>query len=150
SGIPGRVLFHFEKELHRERMLMSVLDEELRRVVSVLGEARIQCAVIGGMDLAHRYYPERMGRPTEKAELLVRPGSYGSALRVLGREGFRSISGRRISDGTGTALSRQPHGPVIEVRSRLLDGDDDGRVEGVWERGQVATLGGTSSLVRFL
>lgn len=136
-----------EEKLSRERMRLAILDAELDEAVFALIAARIPVIVLKGMELARRYYPERVRRPMADVDLLVPRDGFVSALRALAKSGYRRVA---ADPGDTQAnewrnrmeLSRRPGGPVVELHDSPLAREPDPRVSEAWQRARFGEVPG--------
>lgn len=120
------------EELHsRERMVLALLDDELERSLDALGGAGIPTLVLKGMDLGRRHYPKRVFRPMTDVDLLVPEARFEAALRALAGAGY-AVSGRLSPGRFRVELSRFHCGPVVELHSRLQEGDTPEWIGELW------------------
>ncbi len=123
-----------EDQVTRGRMALALLDEELEFAGGALRRSGIEALVLKGADLGRRFYPDRLLRPMADVDLLVASRDYLRAGEVLGRLGYRSVGvgyrGRFRAEYCREGL------PVIELHTRLVEGDDEASVAGYFSRAE--------------
>ena len=138
-GLPPDVRESFESGLSRERMRVALLDEEFEFSVATLARAEIPALPLKGMDLVHRFYPDRMLRPMTDVDLLVPEAQFDQAIRALKKEGYRII-GNPYADRRRIELSRYADGIAVEIHSRCLASSGEAETRALWKRAKPGGL----------
>jgi hypothetical protein len=149
DSLPVAARLLVEECLHRERMVLAILDDELERSLKLLIRARIPVVVLKGMDFSRRFYAERLTRPMTDVDLLVPREAWSDALRALGRGGYR-LSGRHEPGRHRVELARTDGGPVVELHRGLLVSDDARSLDALWERTEEGLIPGLPRQARSL
>ncbi len=119
--------------LHRDRMFLALLDWEMEKAGEVLARAKVPAIVLKGMDLARRFYPDRVFRPMSDIDLLVRARDFSKVVSRFESEGYQAV-GRHYPGRFRIELCRDEGRPVVELHSFLLKGDDADSMKGIWKR----------------
>jgi hypothetical protein len=133
NGLPAEVRESFESTLSRERMRVSLLEDEFGFSVATLAKAGVPALPLKGMDLVRRFYPDRMLRPMTDVDLLVPEHQFGDAIRGLEKEGYRII-GNPATSRRRIELSRYEDGIAVELHSRCLASSTRAETRGLWKR----------------
>ncbi len=147
--LPDRVKINFEKNLTKERMILCLLAEELQFSVQLLAQNKVPVIVLKGMDLSHRFYPDKMLRPMTDVDLLVKEESFKKAVQVLLKAGYKII-GKQRNDRYRIEMSRFEDGLAVELHSRLLLSDEKSDLIQYWEQSVPHPLSGFHQDVRVL
>ncbi len=121
--------------LHRERMLLALLDWELEKAMEVVSRAKVPTIVLKGMDVGRRLYPDPVFRPMTDVDLLVRPRDFSKVVSRFESAGFAAV-GPQYPGRFRVELSRGENRPVVELHSFLLKGDNAETMKGIWKRAE--------------
>ncbi len=149
TQVPSSVQEFFEKELSRERIRLALLDTEGTLAIQTLENAKIPTLILKGMDVARRYYPERILRPMTDIDLLVPVDRYAQAIGALNQQGFRTV-GQIYPGRFRVELARSSFHPVIEIHTQLLKTDTPQSISQLWIQSELAGFSDLSPSVRVL
>lgn len=117
-SIPEGIRLLIEEKQARERVRIAVLDRELDNALYGLLGSGVAPLALGGVDWSRRFYADRMDRPFQKIELMVRDQDWLTAMHSLGRLGFRVVfQDAEAADFGSIKLYRSFNDPSIWSRS---------------------------------
>jgi hypothetical protein len=130
-------------------MRLALLDEEFEASANALLSEGMPVVVLKGMDLGRRYYEERLQRPMTDVDLLVPTQELGRAVEILSRKGFKKI-GPHPSGRIRVEMARNEESPAVELHHRLLSGDSEHWLRGIWRRADQVRIPGIRGTLRVL
>ncbi len=89
STLAEKTRLLLDERFNRDRVQMAVLDTDYEKALRGFSQVGVSPVTVGGMDWGRRVYSNRMDRPMERVEFLVRDADWFSAVRGLGKAGFR-------------------------------------------------------------
>jgi hypothetical protein len=126
--LPEEIQLLIDERIHREKMILAILDHELDSALFLLINADIPVLVLKGMDWGRRYYSERILRSVSEIDLLIPKGELERAKQVLKQGGYQAAghsSGR---------LARLVGGPALQLHTTLFSNDTDSLMHQIWQR----------------
>lgn len=138
SHLPEEVSLSIAEKSERAKFLQSVLISEYESVAELLVVSNINPMVVGGYDYSYRFYTHPDGRQISLVDFLILPEEYSTALRVLGRSGYR-VSETSPNPVSGDVILVNASGPnPIRIRRVLKEfGPVEGSIhemERLWQR----------------
>jgi hypothetical protein len=146
SELPEVTLLRIDERLRRERMRLSILENELDSALFLLINARVPFAVVDGVDTGRRFYPHKIFRPVSTVDLLVSPADYALALDSLGHGEYRAIK----KEHHATWLTKKDGSPVVRIRRSLTPYDSDEATNIVFDRSKPGLIPGLPAVSRAL
>ena len=128
-----------DQRLKNELIELAVLENEYENIIAELIRDHVTMVLLSGSVLQREMSLDQIFTSSKQLELLVSKDQINTALRVMGRLGYRVDTD---STEGGIALTRRLMSQVsgarvtapIRVRWRILDVDADHQAAGLWER----------------
>ena len=132
------------------------LDDETRQLVEAefdyatqaLLKAEVSFALIKGLDLARRYYPQIHDRSVETVDLLVSPSNKPLALEALIKAGYGTQDSQGTPPAHYTVLARSSRGVKLNLYSALSALDNSSVAGETWNRTAENLIPGVSPKIR--
>jgi hypothetical protein len=148
SAIPESVRTTLQEKVNKDDEQRKKVEAEMDFSIQVLLKSEISFAVIKGLDLARRFYPQIHDRTVESVNLFVPPSGKLSALQALIKAGYGTLD---LPNQTHyTTLSRSPRGVKLHLYFALSSLDSSTAAGEAWNRTQEDVIPGLPPQVRAL
>jgi len=139
KDLSSNIQLNIESRLKNELIELAVLENEYENIITELVRDRLNIVMLSGSVLQRELSLDQIFTSSKQLELLVAKEQLNSALRIMGRLGYRADP--EAAEG-GVALTRKLQSQVsgariaspVRVRWRILDVDADHQAAGLWER----------------